>query len=47
MRLFVDEEIHFTGTESVKDVAKPEQPVTAIGKNNVSKVGETIESDDR
>ena len=47
MRQFVDGEIHFTGTESVKDVAKPEQPVTAIDKNNGSKVRETIESDDR
>ena len=34
------------GSESVKDSAESGRPVTATGKNNVSKVREIIESDD-
>ena len=36
-----------TGTEFVKDAAKSGRPVTVIGKTNISKVREIIESDSR
>ena len=39
--------IFYANTESVKDAAKSERPVTATDKNDVSKVRETIESDGR